>query len=96
MISRSGSPWFVALAAAGAIFVRPRLRQKCLRGVNSHEMMTSMENTTERLVLVPMTQLDDLLELARHAIERLPEGDPLRWSLTGSVSAVRSAATAEP
>lgn len=78
------------------MFARPRLRQKCLRGVNRHEKMTLMENTTDRLVLVPMTQLDDLLELARHASERLPEGDPLRWSLQGATSAVRSAATAEP
>lgn len=83
--------------AAWVIFARQRPKEKCLHGVNTHAMMTRMDiNSTDRLVLVPATQLDDLLELTRHLVDRLPESDPLRWSLLGATSAVRAAATAEP
>lgn len=59
-------------------------------------MLVPMMNSTDRLVLVPATQLDDLLELARLAVDRLPETDPLRSCLLGSVAGVRSAALSEP
>lgn len=84
--------WLVAL---GVTVMAMRRSKGCLRTANGRGMMMSMEST-ERLVLVPMTQLDDLLELARAAIERLPDSDPLRWHLQGATSAVRAAATAEP
>lgn len=84
--------WVVAF---GVTAVAMRRSRRCLHSANSRGMMCPME-ATERLVLVPMTQLDDLLELARHAIERLPDGDPLRWHLLGATSAVRAAAAAEP
>jgi hypothetical protein len=48
------------------------------------------------MVLVPMTQLDDLLELARLLADRLPDTDPMRLHLIGASSAVRLSATAEP
>jgi hypothetical protein len=59
-------------------------------------MMTAMENTTERLVLVPMTQLDDLLELSRRLVDRTDGNDPLRSALIGAIADVRFAATVEP
>lgn len=58
--------------------------------------MSSMYASTDRLVLVPATQLDDLLELARLGADRLPEHDPLRLSLVGSIGAVRACALPEP
>jgi hypothetical protein len=55
-----------------------------------------MYGTTDRLVLVPATALDDLLELARLASDRLPEQDPLVLPLRGSIGQVRSTALPEP
>lgn len=51
---------------------------------------------TDRLVVISATQLDDLLELARFAVDRLDEIDPLRTALLGSIGAVRMSATFEP
>ena len=59
-------------------------------------MMMPVETTTNRFALVPATELDDLLELARLASGRLPETDPLVMALRGSAAAVRSAAVLEP
>lgn len=68
------------------------------RIVTNSDIMEAMERyvTADRLVLVPAAQLDDLLELARLAADRLPDPDPLRTALTGSISAVRQVATIEP
>lgn len=52
--------------------------------------------TADRLVVVPAALLDDLLELARLAVDRLDRDDPLRSALAGSVGAVRTTATLEP
>lgn len=49
-----------------------------------------------RLVVVPASLLDDLLELARLSADRLPDSDPLRSALLGSISGVRCAAILEP
>lgn len=55
-----------------------------------------MESMTERLVLVPAAHLDDVLELARLAAERLPPTDPLALALKGAVAQLRSEAVPEP
>lgn len=55
-----------------------------------------MSTSTDRLVVVPAALLDDVLELARLAADRLPNPDPLRAALTGSTAAVRSAIIVEP
>ena len=52
--------------------------------------------TADRLVLVRAAELDDLLELARLAADRLPDPDPLHAALVGSISAIRLGATIEP
>ena len=75
---------------------RDRTAQKCLQAANERDMMNTMYASTDRLVLVPATLLDDLLELARLAADRLPEHDSLRMSLAGSVSATRACALPEP
>lgn len=59
-------------------------------------MIGAMYGTTDRLVLVPATTLDDALELARLAADRLPEHEPLRLSLIGAIGATRQAALPEP
>lgn len=60
-------------------------------------MMEPVDITyADRFALVPVTQLDDLVELARLASERLPETDPLATALRGAAGAVRFAAVLEP
>ena len=49
-----------------------------------------------RLVVVNARDLDDLLELARLASERLPLGDPITTSLRGACAQVRVGAVPEP
>jgi hypothetical protein len=51
---------------------------------------------TDSLVLVPARRLDDLLELARLAAERLGDSDPIASALRGSAAQVRSDAILEP
>jgi len=48
-----------------------------------------------RLVLVPADQLDDLLELARIATDRLPD-DQLSRSLRAAIGQVRLSQLVEP
>lgn len=55
----------------------------------------SMYAIDGRLVLVPADQLDDLLELARITIERLPD-DQLARSLRAAISQVRLSRLVEP
>lgn len=52
--------------------------------------------TAPRLVVVPATELADLLELARLAVDRLPAYDPLCVALLGAWGAVRHALVVEP
>lgn len=47
---------------------------------------------TDRWVLVPAGQFDDLLELTRLAVERLPQSDPLTSALAGAVAEIRTSA----
>lgn len=49
-----------------------------------------------KAVLVPATLLDDLLELARLAADRLPEDDSLASNLRGQAASVRHSAVLEP
>jgi len=52
--------------------------------------------TTDRLLLIPAAQLDDLLELARLAAARLPEYDALQLALIGAIAEVRISSAYEP
>ena len=61
----------------------------------SGSKITTMNALDGRLVLVPADQLDDLLELARIATERLPD-DQLSKSLKAAVSQVRLSQLVEP
>lgn len=73
--------------------------QWCLHAANEHAKMQRMENAavpTERLVIISATQLDDLLELSRLAVDALEIDNPLRLHLAGSVASVRLSATVEP
>lgn len=58
-------------------------------------MVGGMEATTDRLVMVPATPLDDLIELATRAYDRLPE-DALRSALRGAIAEVRTSLVVEP
>lgn len=75
---------------------RLRLVGKRLRTANRCAILSSVSISTDRLVLVPAAQLDDLLELARLLAERLPETDSLASALRGSTAQVRSVAVLEP
>lgn len=68
---------------------------KCLRGDCGSISVHPMNTTDRRLVLVPADQLDDLLELARVAVDRLPD-DQLSRALRGQISEVRVSALMEP
>lgn len=58
--------------------------------------MESLYASADRMVIVPATTLDDLLELSGIACGRLTPDDPLRSSLIGAVAATRIAAAIEP
>lgn len=68
---------------------------KRLRNSVRQSKIGSMYAIDGRLVLVPADQLDDLLELARIATERLPE-DQLARSLRAAISQVRLSRSVEP
>lgn len=56
-------------------------------------------NVRERLVVVPVGALDDLLELATRVLDaagRVPENDSLLSALRGAVSEVRCRSALEP
>lgn len=57
--------------------------------------MAAMEATTDRLVMVPLTLLDDVLVLAAAAHDRLPD-DPLKSALRGAIAQVRTSLVVEP
>jgi hypothetical protein len=84
------------LLRAIVVSMFPRRTRNRLRTANACGKMDSMFSSTDRLVLVPMRALDDLLELARLASERLPESDVLRGALAGQAATVRAAACPEP
>jgi len=69
---------------------------RCLRSSNVRSRVTPVENSVDRLVLVSVSRLDDLLELSRLAIERLPDPDPLTFALRAAVAQVRTEAILEP
>lgn len=75
-----------------------RLWQWSWRIMTKRDIVVRVERymTADQLVLIPAAQLDDLLELARLAAERIPDPDPLRAALIGAIGAVRLAATIEP
>ena len=76
---------------------RARGRRKgCLHTANGRGMIDGMYASTDRLVLVPAAQLDDLCELARLAAERLPSSDPVRSLLGAAAAEVRYGAILEP
>lgn len=58
-------------------------------------MMVGMEMTEDRMVVVSARQLDDLLELARRASDRL-SGDPVGSALSGARAEVLRSALLEP
>ena len=68
---------------------------KRLRHRDRWSTLPVMNAIEGRLVLVPVDELDDLLELARIAVERLPD-DQLARSLRGAVSQVRLSQLIEP
>lgn len=80
--------WFIT----GPRILRFAKRLRCI-AVGSK--ITSMNALDGRLVLVPADQLDDLLELARIATERLPD-DQLSKSLKAAVGQVRLSQLVEP
>jgi len=59
-------------------------------------MMGGVTTSTDRFALVPAGQLDDLLELSRMAVDRLPDTDPLTSALRGAAAQVRAVAVLEP
>ncbi len=75
-----------------------RAWRRCWRIVSKSDIVERMERyvTADRLVLVPAAQLDELLELARLAAERIPDPDPLRAALVGAIGAIRQAVIVEP
>lgn len=81
---------------------RMAVRTFCLRkrnrlqDVDDADMVPSMESTTNRLVLVPFSALDDTLELTRALIERVPHEDPLGIALRGALANLRAEAILEP
>lgn len=80
--------WFIATPKAVRFAKR-------LRHLVKTSKMPNMNALDGRLVLVPADQLDDLLELARIATERLPD-DQLSKSLRAAVSQVRLSQLVEP
>lgn len=73
-----------------------RRSRSCLRTANGHGMIGSVNDIDSPLVLVSATRLDDLLELARMASERLPSDDPLTSAMRGTIAQVRQSALFEP
>lgn len=55
-----------------------------------------MDTLDGRLLIVPARPLDDLLELARIAADRLPDHDPVASSIRGAVAQVRASLILEP
>lgn len=84
------------LVAGSAVLAHQRQAQVRLRTANKCVMMVAVDTSTDRFVLVPHRELDDLLELSRLAAERLPDTDPLASALRGSRAQVRSIAVLEP
>lgn len=75
---------------------RLRLAARRLHPANRYVMMSTVNTSTDRFALVPAGQLDDLLELARLAVDRLPDSDPLTTALRGSAAQIRSVAVLDP
>lgn len=75
---------------------RLRLAGNRLQYANGYAMMGGVDTSIDRFALVPAGQLDDLLELSRLAVDRLPETDPLASALRGATAQVRIAAVLEP
>ena len=75
---------------------RLRLSGNRLHPANRYAMMGTVNASTDRYALVPAGQLDDLLELSRMAVDRLPDTDPLTSALRGATAQVRVAAVLEP
>lgn len=75
----------------------PKLKRfaKRLRCLLNGSKIGSMNALDGRLVLVPADQLDDLLELARIATDRLPD-DQLSRSLRAAIGQVRLSQLVEP
>ena len=69
---------------------------RCLRRERDRVRVAPMNTLDGRLLVVPARPLDDLLELARIATERLPEHDPVASSLRGAIGQVRSSLVPEP
>ena len=67
-----------------------------LRHKSARVRVAPMDTLDGRLLVVPARPLDDLLELARIATERLPEHDPVASSLRGAIGQVRSSLVPEP
>lgn len=59
-------------------------------------MMDSVDTSVDRWVLVPAHRLDDLLEMARMASERLPAQDALTLSLKASIADTRVSSVTDP
>lgn len=67
----------------------------CLRASRKTCNVSAMMDVRGKLVVVPADQLDDLLELARLAAERLPD-DQLARSLRSATATVRCSQLIEP
>lgn len=67
-----------------------------LRGCRHRGSMCHMMTSDERLVIVRAKPLDDALELARLAVERLGDADPIARELRGAIAEVRSSGLMEP
>lgn len=76
--------------------VRLKAYTKRMRTRAVCDTVTPMNALDGRLVVVNARHLDDLLEMARLAVDRLPDTDPLASHLRGAVAQVRLGAVLEP
>ena len=73
-----------------------RRSAKCLRTANGRDMMSPVDTSQDRLVIVGARSLDDLLELTARALDRLDPTDPLTLGLKGARAEVLASATVDP
>lgn len=67
-----------------------------MRNIERCDTLFGMNTPLDRQVLVPASRLDELLELARIASERLDPADALCMALRGAAADVRALAVLEP
>lgn len=81
-----------ALTAGTVAYRRSR---RCLQAVYSRAILTSVDTTQDRLVIVSARLLDDLLELSRIAADRIGD-EPVASALNGARAQVLASALSDP